>query len=361
MSINEVLMQDAAEATGNGTVLDVTAKAGAAVQVSGTFVGTVTFEVTQDGTNYVSILGENVADGTLSTTTTSTGVFVFPTSGLRGLRARVSAYTSGSITARGGAVDAAPGFPAVTSIIPGTGANNLGKAEDAVHASGDVGVLMLGVRKDTAAALAGADGDYAPPEVDASGNLHVKAAANSGVDIGDVDVTSIIPGVGATNLGKAEDAAHTSGDVGVMMLGVTKATPVALGADGDYAPPELDIAGRLHVVQSKLQPTVAVSTGAAAINTTTVVAAVFRLKAVTVHFSAAPTTSENLIVKLDATAGVAYDTTLYKVDPSVGAVTDIVYMPEGDGLLCASGDEIVVTFTNTDTVTYGLRIVTEAV
>ena len=40
-----------------------------------------------------------------------------------------------------------------------------------------------------------------------------KLAANSGVDIGDVDVTSVVPGVGATNLGKAEDSAHSSGDV----------------------------------------------------------------------------------------------------------------------------------------------------
>jgi hypothetical protein len=51
--------------------------------------------------------------------------------------------------------------------------------------------MALAVRKDTAAALAGADGDYAPIEVDANGNLHAKLAANSGVDIGDVDVTSM--------------------------------------------------------------------------------------------------------------------------------------------------------------------------
>jgi len=45
-----------------------------------------------------------------------------------------------------------------------------------------------------------------------------KLAANSGVDIGDVDVTSIVPGTGATNLGKAEDAVHGSGDTGVMAI-----------------------------------------------------------------------------------------------------------------------------------------------
>lgn len=48
--------------------------------------------------------------------------------------------------------------------------------------------------------------------------------------------TTITPGTGATNLGKAEDAQHTSGDVGVMALAVAEATPATLGADGDYTP-----------------------------------------------------------------------------------------------------------------------------
>lgn len=47
------------------------------------------------------------------------------------------------------------------------------QAEDAAHVSGDRGVMLLAVRKDTAAALAGADGDYIPVIVDASGRLHV--------------------------------------------------------------------------------------------------------------------------------------------------------------------------------------------
>lgn len=75
-----------------------------------------------------------------------------------------------------------------------------------------------------------------------------KLAANSGVDIGDVDVTSIIPGTGATNLGKAEDAAHTTGDVGVMALTVRQDVAAALGGtDADYQPLITDSSGRLHV------------------------------------------------------------------------------------------------------------------
>lgn len=50
-------------------------------------------------------------------------------------------------------------------------------AEDAAHASGDLGTMALSVRKDTAAALAGADGDYQPLVTDASGRLHVNDVA----------------------------------------------------------------------------------------------------------------------------------------------------------------------------------------
>jgi hypothetical protein len=78
--------------------------------------------------------------------------------------------------------------------------------------------------------------------------IKVVGQANSGVDIGDVDVTSVVPGVGATNLGKAEDAAHTTGDTGVMALGVRQAADTPLsGADGDYEPLQMDANGHLKV------------------------------------------------------------------------------------------------------------------
>lgn len=57
----------------------------------------------------------------------------------------------------------------IGSHTPGTAAANLGKAEDAVHTSGDVGVMALTVRADTAAATAGTTGDYQPQITDALG------------------------------------------------------------------------------------------------------------------------------------------------------------------------------------------------
>lgn len=102
-----------------------------------------------------------------------------------------------------------------------------------------------------------------------------KLAANSGVDIGDVDILSVVPGTGATNLGKAEDNAHASGDTGVMALAVRKATAAASsGTAGDYEPLSTDNLGQLRVIdvsgttmipQSLAGSTSAVSTSGATI------------------------------------------------------------------------------------------------
>lgn len=55
-----------------------------------------------------------------------------------------------------------------SSVVPGVAATNLGKAEDAVAASGDTGIAVWGVRRDTPASNVSAAGDYA--EIGISGN-----------------------------------------------------------------------------------------------------------------------------------------------------------------------------------------------
>lgn len=69
-------------------------------------------------------------------------------------------------------------------------------------------------------------------------------------NIGDVDVLSVVPGTGATNLGKAEDDPHNSGDVGVMMLGVRTDSPATSFAsgEGDYIPFAISRYGQVHVL-----------------------------------------------------------------------------------------------------------------
>ena len=63
----------------------------------------------------------------------------------------------------------------------------LSKAEDAVHGSGDQGIMSLAVRSNTLAALAGTDGDYAPLQVDANGALYVSATVAGSVADDDAD------------------------------------------------------------------------------------------------------------------------------------------------------------------------------
>ena len=75
-----------------------------------------------------------------------------------------------------------------------------------------------------------------------------KLAANSGVDIGDVDVTSVISGTGATNLGKAVDAVAGATDTGVAVLAVRDDALGALTpAEGDYVNLRVNSTGALHV------------------------------------------------------------------------------------------------------------------
>lgn len=164
----------------------------------------------------------------------------------------------------------------VTRIIPGTTATALGKAEDAAHTTGDTGVQILAVRKDTAAALADTDGDYAPLEIDANGRLHVldanSAAAAASLSVLDdwdesdrakvnliVGVAGVSAGAGAVDTG-TQRMTHASDDpvtVALQLIDdgvatIASATPtkgmVAIGHDGTNARAlKTDTSGELQV------------------------------------------------------------------------------------------------------------------
>lgn len=168
------------------------------------------------------------------------------------------AVASGAVAS--GAI--ASGAFAAGSIAAGAiakGATSPVAAEDDASADLDYGMKILAVRKATPANTSGTDGDYEMPQMSAGRlwtsatidsalpagtNAIGKLSANSGVDIGDVDVTTVIPGTGATNLGKAEDAAHASGDTGVAILAVRSDTLAATsGTTGDYEMVHTDSVG----------------------------------------------------------------------------------------------------------------------
>ncbi len=104
------------------------------------------------------------------------------------------------------------------------------KAEDAAHSSGDKGIMALAVRKDTAAALAGTDGDYIPLIVDSTGRLHVNTGTSASTAAGDV--------------------AHDSADSGnPIKIGgrANSGTPAAVSS-GDRVQAYFDLSGRLVVL-----------------------------------------------------------------------------------------------------------------
>lgn len=81
------------------------------------------------------------------------------------------------------------------------------------------------------------DGDDSALNVDINGNLLTSIGTFS-------------PGTSATSLGKAEDAPHTSGDVGIMNLGVGNEAQTTFAADGDYIPHAVDTKGNSLTVGS---------------------------------------------------------------------------------------------------------------
>lgn len=146
------------------------------VQLVGGFTATVTFQVSNDKLNWYSKTLTSPS-GTISTTSNAAGIFSGDI-GARYFRVIATAFTSGplSVFIYGSSQSQAPtsitisGTPTVNLGTGGTGATALGKAEDAVAASGDTGVGILGVRiPTTPAAPTSAAGDYGHFAIDLEG------------------------------------------------------------------------------------------------------------------------------------------------------------------------------------------------
>ena len=104
-----------------------------------------------------------------------------------------------------------------------------GRAEDAAHASGHEGVVMLAVRRDTAAVGSDTDGDYSTINVDSTGRVHVNvgntvtvashAVTNAGTFAVQVDGSALTALQLIDNASIADDAAFTPTSTGVTMAG----------------------------------------------------------------------------------------------------------------------------------------------
>lgn len=89
-------LQTGAVATGDGAVFDVSGFHTLSVQVLGITTATVTFEASNDGTTFAAVPFFN-SSGTNASTATANGMFVTNLTGYSLFRARISAYTSGTI------------------------------------------------------------------------------------------------------------------------------------------------------------------------------------------------------------------------------------------------------------------------
>lgn len=82
------------------------------VQLTGTWVGTVTFQASNDNSTWYSTAAISVGSGAYVNTATAVGMYYIPATG-KYIRARVTAYTSGSVTASAfSCTDVAPFVPA---------------------------------------------------------------------------------------------------------------------------------------------------------------------------------------------------------------------------------------------------------
>lgn len=155
----------------------------------------------------------------------------------------------------------------------------------------------------------------------ATGALRVEIANNGTGTLATVSTltgtTTLTPGTGATNLGKAEDAAHTSGDTGVFALAVRNdnLATTYTNTDQDYSPMAVDLNGRTMVAQKTATATLS-NVAASATSVTVLAANASRIGATITNDS-----SSVIYVKFGTTAS----TTSYTVSLAGSAAAPFSY------------------------------------
>ncbi len=246
----EVPMQTAAVAVGNGTPLSVLGYNTASVELSIETTATVTWEGS-NGTSWYAIPCTNKTSAASANTATASGAYVCDVAGLKTFRARISAWTSGAVSARGQATTAKLSGSSSTSGGAGDASaanqttqitaeqaiqaavetlDNAIGVEDAAETAGG-GLAMAGsVRRDTAASSAGTTGDNATLNTDATGRLWTNPSY----------------------LG-VEDAAETAGGTLAMVGCVRRDTAASSSTtDGDNSTCNTDATGKIWVNPSYL-------------------------------------------------------------------------------------------------------------
>jgi hypothetical protein len=137
-----------------------------------------------------------------------------------------------------------------------------------------------------------------------------------------LEIDGLVPGTNAAEIGKAEDEAHVSGNVGVMLLAVRADAAATTGSDdGDYVPLLTDANGKLWVYDSSLAGVVSGSE--------------LQVDIVTIA------TGDNNIGNVDVASISAGETHIGEVG-GTGTFVDVVLSLD-DGGAYASGDVLAAT------------------
>lgn len=228
---DRIIVGQSGQTTLNNNIVLATAGAGSqekrgfrtvAIQISPTGTtssGAVTFEGSNDGTNWVAVPLYDEASLTANPNTAytvATGVHRFFHGPVlwQYFRARISTVIGGGGTLQAfttlspvpfapdiftvtqsaagnlNATVAISGTPSFNLGTGGTAATSLGKAEDAVHTSGDTGVAGLAVRSDVPADTTSGTGDYANVKTDSIGRVWVNGNYAVSTDQGYLHVRS---------------------------------------------------------------------------------------------------------------------------------------------------------------------------
>ena len=144
--------------TNDATTITLNGKSNTTWQLAGTWTGVVSFEASNDNSNWVAIWAFQAGASTFLQGTSVNGIYRNTTAGFAYVRVRFSTASSGTVTVTGVASDGTSG---VFQNFPEYGPQYIGKQEDVASASGDAGAPAMAIQKASPTDLADTDGDYA--------------------------------------------------------------------------------------------------------------------------------------------------------------------------------------------------------
>lgn len=139
----KVTFHNAAAADGNGQIANTAGFSAVGIQIKGaSFVSTVYFEATIDGTNWVGVLGTNCNTGEIATSSAAEGLWQVPLLTYRRFRARLD-WTSGTATVTG--IFSEGDVEPLADVYLAAGAAIIGSLAASELHIGEVGTSSIGV------------------------------------------------------------------------------------------------------------------------------------------------------------------------------------------------------------------------